>query len=198
MVWEECCQHGFAHLAGILCERHVLFFVNCFKLGMETAYNAVLETVSLYLCPILYLIGRNVFGVASYIEAGICIGSVGSDGCHQFVIFIGNGIFWSFVWQTVDNMIDGFALSFIRCFAIHFKLLFNPVEQRTFCFIVLCTEVCGSFKHQVFKVVCQTGGFRRVILSAHAYGNVGLDTRSLFVYGHIDLQSIVQCVDTCF
>lgn len=35
---------------------------------METAYNAVLETVSLYLCPILYLIGRNVFGVASYIE----------------------------------------------------------------------------------------------------------------------------------
>ena len=41
----------------------------------------------------------------------------------------------------------------------------------------------------------QSRGFRRVILTAYLYSDVGLYAGSFLVYTHIDLQAVVESVD---
>ena len=49
----------------------------------------------------------------------------------------------------------------------------------------------GAFKHQMLKIVSQSGGFGRVVLAAYAYSDIRLDARLVLVNGHIHLQSVV-------
>ena len=164
---------------------------------METADNVVFKAVGLNLCPVLNLVAGDVFSIASYIKAGVSVGTIGTDSSHKLIVFIGDSQLGCFVTQAVDYMIDGLAFGFIGSLAIHFELLFNLVEQRFFEFVVLCAELLGTLEHEVFKVVCQTGCFGRVVLTSHANGNVCLDAWCFLVHGHIDLQPIFKGIDAC-
>ena len=57
------------------------------------------------------------------------------------------------------------------------------------------TVLVGTFEHQVFQVVGQTGGFGGVVLRTGPYGDVSLDTWFLLVHGEIHGQAIVKFVD---
>ena len=196
VVWEEGIEHRLVHLAAVLGERHVLLLVHRLQFGMEAADDVVLEAVGLNLGPVLHLVAGDVFGVAGHVETGVGVGPVGTDGCHQLVIFVGDGVLGGFVAQAVDDVVDGRALGLVGGLAIDLELLLNLVEQGLFKCVVLGAELLGTFEHQVLEVVGQTGGLGGVVLSAYAHSDVGLDARSLFVDGHVDLQSVVQCVDT--
>ena len=165
---------------------------------METADHAIFKTFCLNFCPVVNLIAGDVLGVAGHVETGVGVRSVGADGCHQLVIFVGDGIFGSFVRDAVYSCVNGFALKAVRRLAVDFKLFLDLVEHRLFNFVVLSAEIVGTFKHQVFKVVGQPGGFCGVVLTAYAYGNVRLYARSFLVDGHVNFQTVVQSVDARF
>ena len=93
VMGEEGGEGLFVHLASVLGERHVLFFVYRLQLGVETADHAVLEAVGLNLGPVFHLIAGDVFRVAGHVVAGVGVGAVSSDGGHQLVVFVGDGIF---------------------------------------------------------------------------------------------------------
>ena len=192
---EEGGQCLLIHLTGITGQRHILFLVHCLQLSVEAADDTVLEAVRLNLGPVLHLVAGDIFSVASHIEAGVGIGTVGTDGGHQLVIFIGDGILRSFVRQAVDRMIDSFTLSLVSSLAVNFKGLFDLVEQRLLYFIIHRAEMIGSLEHQVFEVVSQTGSFGRVIFTTHTHGDVGLDARFVLVDSHVHFQAVVQRVD---
>ena len=78
----------------------------------------------------------------------------------------------------------------------NFELFFDLVQQRLFNLIVLSTEVCGTFKHQVLEIVSQSGSFCGVVFTTYTYCNVRLYARSFFVYSHVDFQTVVQRVET--
>ena len=197
VVGEEGGEGGLPHLAGVLREGHVLFFVHRLQLGVEATDDAVAETVGLYLGPFFYLVRGDVLGVARHVEAGVGVGAIGADGGHQFVVLVGDGQLGGFIRKTVYRMVDGLALGLAGGLAVNFKLLFNLVEQRLLGFVVLGAEVGGALEHQVFEVVRQPGGFGGVVLAAHAHGDVGLDAGFVFVDAHVHLQSVVEGVDAC-
>ena len=197
VMGEEGGQHGLVHLARVARQRHVLLFVHRLQFRMEAADDTVPEAFGLNLGPLLYLVGGDVLGVAGDVEAGVGVGAVGADGGHQLVVFVGDGILGSLVGQAVYHMVDGLALGFVGGLAIDLELLFNLVQQRFLGLVVLRAEVRGALEHQVFEVVGQAGGFGGVVLAAHAYGDVGLDARFVLVDTHVDLQAVVQGVDTC-
>ena len=64
-------------------------------------------------------------------------------------------------------------------------LLFGPIQGA---------EVVRALEHQVLQIVGETRGFRGVVLTAHAHGNVSLDARNVLVYRHIHLQTVIQRV----
>ena len=198
MMWEKGRKHCFVYLARIFGQRHVFLFVYRFQFCVESTDDAILKTVCLYFCPVVYLVRRNVVFINRLVERGISIGTGSTDGSHQLVIFVGDGQFGSFVRQAVYLMVNGGALCFIGGFPVYFELLLDLVQQQFFGFIVLCSELFGSFEHQVFKIVSQPGGFGRVIFTTYTYGDIRLYAWLFFVDGHIDLQPIVKCVNTCF
>ena len=120
---------------------------------METTDYAIFKTFCLDFGPVVNLVAGDIFCIASYVEAGIGIRSVGTDGSHQLVVFVRNGILGSFVRDTVYFCINSFTLKTVGSLTIDFKLCFDLVEQRFLNLVVLGTEVCGTFEHQVLKVV---------------------------------------------
>ena len=195
VVREQRRHEGFEQLPSILGRIHVSFFVHGFEFGMESADHQVPETVGLNLRPVLDLIARNVLHIAGHVIAGIGIGSVGTDGSHQLVVFIRNEISGRFVGKAVDDMIDGLAFGLIGGLAVLFELGFNRIEKRLFRLVVHGSVLLGTLEHQMFQIVRKTGCFGRVVLASDTHGNVGLYTRSFLVDRHIDFQSVLQCVD---
>ena len=68
----------------------IVLFVDRFQFRMETANDHILEAVSLNTCPVLHLIGWDILNIAGDIITCESIGSVTTDECHQFVVFVGN------------------------------------------------------------------------------------------------------------
>ena len=198
MVWEKRRKYCFVNFARVAGQRHILFFVNRFQLSVETADHAILKTFCLNFCPVVNLIAGDIFRVASNVKTGVGICSVGTDGGHQFVIFVGDGIFGCFVGDAVDFCINSFTFKAVRSLAINFELFFDLVKQRLFYFIVLSTEVRGAFKHQVLEIVSQSGSFCGVVFTTYTYCNVRLYARCFLVYSHVDFQTVVQSVDARF
>ena len=95
---------------------------------METADDTVPEAICLNPCPIVNLVAGDVFGVASHVETGVSVGAVGTDGGHEFVVFIGDGQFGSFVRKAVYDMINILAGNTVCCLAVDFELLFYLVK----------------------------------------------------------------------
>ena len=194
VVREEGAHDCLNHLLAIESRVHVTFFVHGLQFGVESTDHQVLETVCLNLRPVLNLVARNVFHVASHIVAGIGIGTTGTDSGHQLVVFIRDEVSGSFVRKAVDNVIDGLAFGLICRLAIDFELCLDGIEKRLFGFVVHGSVLLCTLEHEVFQVVRQTGGFGWVVLTAHTYSDVGLYAWSFLIHGHVNLQSIAQGV----
>ena len=163
---------------------------------METTYHVVLETVGLYLCPVVQLVRGDILHIARHIVASICISAGGADGSHQFVVLVGDCQFGCFVRDAVYLMIDCCALCLVGLGAVNLKQCLNLVQHRLFLGIVLRTKTFRALEHKVLEVMRQTRCLGRVVLAAHTNRDVGLDARRFLVDSQIDFQTVVQRVDT--
>ena len=68
-------KNSLNNLSAVISKTHVLLLVHCFQFGMETTYHVVLETVGLYLCPVVQLVRGYILHIARHIVTGICIGA---------------------------------------------------------------------------------------------------------------------------
>ena len=198
MIREKSGQNSFIHFTAITGKRHILFFIHSLKLRMETTDYIVFETVCLYLGPVVNLVGRDIFHIDRLVKTGIRICSGCTDSRHQFIIFVWNCQLRSLIGNTVDLMINSLAFCLIGSLTIHFKKLFDLIEHRFFLFVILRAELLSPFKHQVFKIMCQTSRFGGIVFTSHANGNIRLNTRGLFIHSHIHLQAVIQSIDTGF
>ena len=95
---------------------------------MEATNHHVLEAVSLHDCPTLDSIRRDVLLIHGLIGAGVRIGTIGTNGCHQLVVFVSDGILRSLVGDGVNLMVDSLALSRVSGLAIHLIEVADFVE----------------------------------------------------------------------
>ena len=178
-------KNGFKHLPAIFCQRHVLLLIHCFQFCMETADDCILETVRLDLRPNLHFVGRNIFHIHCLVKTCISICPIRSNGRHQLVVLVRNGILGSFIRNAVNLMIQCFAGSLIRHLTIFLKQIFNLIQKRLFLFIVSRSKMIRSFKHQMLKIVSQTRCLFRVVLSSYSNGNIRLNTRFFLIHSKI-------------
>ena len=196
VVGEQRAVHRLIDLATVLRERHILLLVDGFKLGVETTNHNILEAVSLDFEPILDLIRGNVLDIHGHIVTRVGVGTLRTDGCHQLVVLVGNSQLRRLVADRVNALVDRLALSLVLGLAIDLEQLLNLVEHRLLGRIVLSTELLRTLEHQVLEVVSQAGGLRGVVLTTHTHSDIGLNTRFLLAYRHIDFQTVIQRVDT--
>ncbi|MPM34035.1 hypothetical protein SDC9_80616 [bioreactor metagenome] len=196
MMWKQGGKHFFIHFPAVAGERHVFFFVNGFKLCMETADYVVLKTVRLNFCPVLDLVRRDIFRVNRHVETCIGVGSRCSNGFHQFIVLVWNGQFGCSIRDTVNLFVNCPSPHIVFRSSIFFEQVFYLLQHRLFLCIILRSELLCTLKHQMFKIVSQPGGRCRIVFPAHAYGNVGLNAGSLRIHTHINFQSVIQGVNT--
>ncbi len=184
------------HLAAVARERHVVLLVDGLQLGVESADHRIGETVGLDLRPVVDLVRGNLLGVDGHVVGGEGVRARGADGRHQLVVLVGNRQLRSLLRHGVDAGIDRTAFVGVGRGAVDLEQTLDLVEHRTLGLVILGAERLGALEHQVLEIVRQTGRFERIVLRTHAHGDVGLDAGRLPVHGHVDLQSVVQRVDT--
>ena len=195
MVAEEAGEKAVDDLLLVVGHADVLLLIDGLELGVEAADDHVFKTVALHLCPVLNLVRGDVLGVAGDVVRGVGVGAFGADGGHQLVVLVGDGNLAGLIADAVNLVIDGAALLGVGGLTIDLVKVGNLVEHGALGIDVLCAEVGGALEHQVLQIVAQAGGLGRVVLAAHADGDVSLDARSILVDGQIDLQAIVEGVD---
>ena len=92
-------------------------------------------------------------------------------------------------------MVDFRPFRLVFGLAVDFKQLFYFVEHGLFGFIVRGSVIRSSLEHQVFEIMGESGGFRRIVLASYVNGNVGLDSRRFLVYAHVHFETVVKGVD---
>ncbi len=162
---------------------------------MESADHHIAETISLDTGPIVNLVGRDVLRIYGLVRRSPCIGAVSAYDGHELVILVGNGEFGGLVADGIYLMIDCRTCGLVLSAAICLEKRLYLIEHRLLGCVVGRTELLRALEHQVFKIMGQTGGLRRVVLAPDLDRYVGLYTGLFFVDGHEDFQSIVQCVD---
>ena len=162
---------------------------------METAYNHVLETVGLYLCPVVHFVSGDVFGVTRNIIAGVCVGFFGSDRRHQLVVLVGDEVFGSQLRHAVYAVVGFFALFGVGKRAVFLVPFFDVFQQGRFFFGIGRAELFRTLKHQMFQIVGQTRSFGGVVSASRLNCYVGVNAWCLFIYREIHAQSVVQGVD---
>src|SRR5690606_32995122 len=105
---KQRCQHGFIHLAAVIVQATVLFFVYGFQLGMEKAEHGLAEALCLYGQVFIDGVGRNVLLVDGFFYPGMGIGTLGAHAGHHFIILVGNGVFGGQAGHAVYPAVNGF------------------------------------------------------------------------------------------
>lgn len=161
---------------------------------MEATEYGLYKAIGLNTRPVVYLVGGNVLYVAGYVLRCIRIATYGADSGHKFVVLVGDGYKRSLVAYRVYLMIDGGAFGAVCGLAIYLKKVFDLVKQWLLALVVRSSEVGGTLKHQVFKIVSQAGSLGRVILPAYTHRYVCLDTRLVLIDRHVQAQAVWQRV----
>ena len=177
----EKLPEGSKLLGVVACHGDVLLLVYSLQLGVETTDYHVLETVALYLCPVLYLVVRDVLYIAGHVVGSIGVGALASDARHQLVVFIRDVVLGSQLRNRVDFVICLLALSRVGQLAIALISVSDFVEIRLLLGRVCGAELLGSLEHQVLQIVGKTGSFGRVVSGTCLYCDVCLQTRLLLV-----------------
>ena len=165
-VWvsgEETLAEGGILLAEVAGEVDVIFLVNGLELGVEAADYHVLETVGLYACPRVNLVGRDVFNVACLVVAGVGVAALRAYRRHHLVVFVRDVIYCGKLRERVYLMIPAAALLVVYYVAVFLKARLDGVEQGFLGCGIGSAEVGGALEHKVLKIVCQSGGLLRVV-----------------------------------
>ena len=186
------------NLAAVAGQRHVLLLVDSLQLGVEASDDGMLKAVGLNAGPVVDLIRRDVLDINRHVLRRVGVGAIGADGGHQLVVLVRNGDLRSLVADGVDAVVDGRTLGLVGRNAVGLEQLLDFIQQRFLGSIIRRTELLGALEHQVLEVVRQAGGFMRVVLAADLHGDIGLNARFLLADAHVNLQPIVQRVDTGF
>ncbi len=184
-------------LLGVARESHVILLIDSLELRVESSDHHVLEPVGLDFGPVLDLVGGDVLHVAGHVVGGVGVGALRADERHELVIFIGDGNLRSGIAHGVDEVIDGVPLGLVGLRAVNVIEPLDLVQHGLFGLEVGGAETGRALEHDVLEIVGQSGVVRRVVLSADPHGDIRLNPGNLFVYGHIDFQSVVQGVDFC-
>ena len=187
--------HRTPYLVTVVSQIHVVFLVDGFQLGMETANHHVLETVGLNLRPVLNLVRRDVLYVARHIVRREGIRTLGTDSCHQLVVLVGNEVLCCHLTHRVNLVIGLLTGLSIGQFTICLVTLLNIRQQRSLCRGVRGAKLLGTLEHQVLQIVSQTGCLGRVVLRTCPHGDIGLNAGLFLVHTQIHLQSVVQRID---
>ena len=164
---------------------------------MEATNDHILKAVALYFRPRFNLVAWYILHITSNIVRCIGVCSLTSDGCHKLVVLVRNVVLCSYLRNRVNLVIPNLALCRVCHVAILFVKFLNLLQIRAFCLVVGSTKLIRSFKHNVFKVVCQACCFSRVVAATRTHGNVSLNAWFLFIYTDIDFQPVVEGVDAC-
>ena len=141
MMGEEAGVDGFEHLAVVAGEVHVVFLVDGFELGVESADHVVAEAVGLDLRPVLHLVGGDVLGVDGFVVGGPGVGPAAAYHAHHLVVLVGNGDLGCQVAHGVDLMVMRLALFGVGDGAVLFVEALDLVEIGLFSRIILCAEL---------------------------------------------------------
>ena len=163
---------------------------------METTDDHVLEPVALNLRPVLHLVGGDILGVAGDVVRRVGIRSLGTDGCHQLVVLIGNEVLGCQLAHGVNLVVGLAACLGVGQLTVGLVALLYLGKQGGLSLGIVRSVLLCALEHEVLQIVCQTGGLGRVVLSASTYGDVRLDTWLVLIDTQIDLQSVLQRVDT--
>ena len=196
--WGELLAQCTPYLVAIVGQIHVILLIDSLQLCVETTDDHVLETVGLDLGPVFDLVRGYVLGIAGDIVRCEGVGALSTDGCHQFVVLVGNEVLGCHLRHAVDFVVGLLAGCGVCQLSVGLVTGFDLVEQRSFSLIIVCAKLFAALEHQVLQVVCQACCFGWVVLRTCAYSDVGLDTGFLRVDGEIHLQTIIQRIDTCF
>ena len=195
VVREEEGIDGVESLLRVVGQAHVLLLIDSFQLGVETAEDAVLETVGLDLRPVFDLVGGNLLDIAGHVVGGVGVGAFRADDGHQLVILVRDGDLGRLVADGVDPVVEGQPFLGIRQGAVHLKQTVDGREHRLLRLVVLRSELFRPLEHHVLEVVGETRIVGGIVLSARADGDIGLDTRLVLVDGHIHGQTVLQGID---
>ena len=168
-------------LGVVASHRDVLLLVYSLQLGMETADYHVLESVALYLSPILYLVVRDVLYIAGHIVGSIGVGALASDARHQLVVLVRDVVLGCQLRNRVDFVISLLALRRVGQLAVALISASDFVEIRLLLGVVGGAELLGSLKHQVLQIVGKTGCLGRVVSGTCLDGDISLQTRLFLV-----------------
>ena len=189
--------HGLEQLALVLGDADVVLLIHGLQLGVETADDHILEPVGLDACPAVHLVGGDVLGIAGDVGAGIGVGALAADACHQFVILVGDVVLGCQLRDAVDLVVQHAATLGILHEAILLVAGLDGVEKGLLGGIVACAVLLGALEHQVLQVMGQTGGLGRIVARTGAHGDMGRDARALVVLAEEDLKAVAQGVTLC-
>ncbi len=193
---EEHLGHRLPQFALVLGDADVVFFVDGLQLGVETADDHVLEPFALDLCPVLHFVRGNILGVAGHVVRCVGVGALSTDGRHELVVLVRDEILRGNLRDAVDFVVFLAAKLRVADEPIFLVSTLDVVQIRLFGSRIGDAELVGSLEHQVFQIVSQARGLGRIVLRAGADGDVGLNTRFLRVHRQVDLQPVVERVDT--
>ena len=164
---------------------------------MEATNDHILKAIALHFRPRFNLVAWYILHITSNIVRCISVCSLTSDSCHKLVVLVRNVVLCSYLRNRVNLVIPNLALCRVCHVAILFVKFLNLLQIRAFCLVVGSTKLIRSFKHNVFKVVCQACCFSRVVAATRTHGNVSLNAWLLFIYTDVDFQPVVEGVDAC-
>ena len=198
VVGEEHGAQGFPGLAGVLGDTNVVLLVHGLKFGVEATDDHVLEAVGLNLGPVLDFVRGDVLGVAGHVFRSVGVGAFRTDGRHELVVLVGDEILRGQLAHRVDFVVGDAAFLGVGEGAVLLVASLNVVKEHLLGFSIGGAEIRCSLEHQVFQIVGQARGLRRIVLRTRAHRDVGLDARLFLVDAQIDLQAVVERVDTGF
>ena len=178
----ELLAHGLPHLVAVVCQIQVILLIHGLQFGMESADDHVLETVALDLCPVLNLVGGDIFHITGDIVRGEGVRPLSADGGHQLVVFVGDEILGCELRHGVNLVIGLLAGLCVGELTIGLVALLYLVEQRGLCLMVVRTKLIGALEHEVLQIVCQTSGLRRIVLRTSPHGDKRLQPRLLIIH----------------
>ena len=196
MRGEKLGQQSLVLLVAIAGETNVVLLIDSLQLGMEAANHHILEAVGLHLCPVLNLVRGNVLYIAGHVVRGEGIRALATDGSHQFVVLIGNEVLGCELRDAVYLVVLLLTCCLVGYGSVFFVALLYLVQQGGLCIGVCSAELLCTLEHEVLQVVCQTSCLGRVVLRACTHSDVSLNARLLFVNREIDLQTVVEGIDT--
>ena len=192
---EEAAEQLLPQLAAVAVHRHVLLFVDGFKLGVEEAHHRIAEALRLDGEPAVEFVRRNVVDIDRLLHPGVGVGALRADGVEQLVVLVRHGELRRDVRDAVDVAVDRRAMLGIARGAVLFVQLDDLLQLGVLFGVIERADGVGALEEHVFEVVRQAGGLGGIVLAARPHRDGGVDARLVVVRTHVDREAVLQLVN---